>query len=118
MLTWLDAVSKASVAPEERWATISGCRMRYLQCGSGPPLLLIHGLLGYSFSWRENFAAMAERSTVYAPDLLGCGYSDRPENIDCGVQACACRLLEFVRQLRIPSLDVLGTSYGGAVAIS
>jgi len=52
--------------------------MRYLSAGSGPPLLLVHGLLGYSFSWRFTIPALAQHATVYAIDLLGTGFSDRP----------------------------------------
>ena len=62
-------------APEagihEHWAEVDGHRMRYLHGGSGPPLLLVHGLLGYSFSWRFNLPVLARRFTVFAPDLLG-----------------------------------------------
>ena len=55
----------------------SEVRMRYLQAGSGPPLLLLHGLLGYSFSWRYNLLPFSQFATVYAPDLPGTGYSER-----------------------------------------
>jgi pimeloyl-ACP methyl ester carboxylesterase len=52
--------------------------MRYLRAGSGPPLVLLHGLMGYSFSWRFAIPALAPLRTCYAPDLLGAGFSDRP----------------------------------------
>ena len=45
--------------PEECWMEIEGARMRYLRAGSGPPLLLVHGLLGYAFSWRYAMPALA-----------------------------------------------------------
>ena len=41
-----------SMPVKECWCVLDGYRMRYLCGGSGPPLLLLHGLLGYSFSWR------------------------------------------------------------------
>jgi pimeloyl-ACP methyl ester carboxylesterase len=91
--------------------------MRYLRCGAGPPLLMIHGLLGYSFSWRLNFKALAERRTVYAPDLVGAGFSERPANLDCTLRANASRLAWFLELLGITNCDVLGTSYGGAIAM-
>jgi len=91
--------------------------MRYLRCGAGPPLLLIHGLLGYSFSWRRNLNALAQRRTVYAPDLLGTGFSERPATLDCTLRANAARLARFLELLGITDCDVLGTSYGGAIAI-
>ena len=91
--------------------------MRYLSCGAGPPLLLIHGLLGYSFSWRLNLKALAQRRTVYAPDLVGAGFSERPAKLDCTLRANASRLARFLELLGVANCDVLGTSYGGAIAI-
>src|SRR5438128_10128197 len=102
----------------EEWRVeVDGARMRYLSCGAGPPLLPIHGLLGYSFSWRLNCNALAQRRTVYAPDLLGTGFSERPATLDCTLRANAGRLARFLDLLGITNCDVLGTSYGGAIAI-
>ena len=44
---------------EECWMDVDGARMRYLRAGSGPPIVLLHGLLGYSFSWRYALPALA-----------------------------------------------------------
>lgn len=101
----------------EHWAELDGYRVRFLHGGSGPPLLLIHGLLGYSFSWRRNLAALAERATVFAPDLLGAGFSQRVPGLDCSMSAIAARLLRFLKGQGIESFDLLGTSHGGAVAM-
>src|SRR5277367_5104311 len=42
----------AATTFEEYWVDLPDGRMRYLKAGSGPPLILVHGLMGYSFSWR------------------------------------------------------------------
>jgi pimeloyl-ACP methyl ester carboxylesterase len=105
---------------EERWITLDdpqGARMRYLCAGSGPALLLVHGLLGYSFSWRFTIPALALRSTVYAIDLLGTGFSDRPRGQNYSLRASAQRLLQFMDKTGVASCDLLGTSHGGAVAM-
>jgi pimeloyl-ACP methyl ester carboxylesterase len=102
---------------EERWTVLDGCRLRYLQAGSGPALLLLHGLLGYSFSWRHALPVLAQRSTVYAVDMPGSGFSDRPATLDCTLRGCAQRLLGFLDSVGVPSCDLLGTSHGGAVAM-
>jgi pimeloyl-ACP methyl ester carboxylesterase len=112
----------AQVAPslgegiEECWMDLDGARMRYLQAGSGPALILLHGLLGYSFSWRYAMPAVAPYRTVYAIDSLGAGFSDRPR-IDHSMRATALRVLQFAENLGISSFDLLGTSRGGAVAM-
>lgn len=103
---------------EECWMDFDGARMRYLRAGSGPPLILLHGLLGYSFSWRYTLPALAPYATVYAPDLLGAGFSDRPRGIDHSMRGTARRVVKFVENLGLGSFDLLGTSRGGAVAMA
>jgi pimeloyl-ACP methyl ester carboxylesterase len=102
---------------EECWMDLDGARMRYLRAGSGPALILLHGLLGYSFSWRYTMPAVAPYATVYAPDMMGAGFSDRPAGLDHSMRGTARRLLRFVARLGISSFDLLGTSHGGAVAM-
>jgi pimeloyl-ACP methyl ester carboxylesterase len=102
---------------EEHWLPLAGGRMRYLKAGSGPALILVHGLLAYSFSWRFTIPALAERATVYAVDNLGAGWSCSPAGMDCCMRATAERLLQFVDALGIREFDLLGTSHGGAVAM-
>ncbi|MGA8489823.1 MAG: alpha/beta hydrolase [Terriglobales bacterium] len=102
---------------EEHWVGPNGARMRYLRAGSGPALLLVHGLLGYSFSWRFAIPTLAQRATVYAVDLLGTGFSDRPPRLDCSFKASAERLLGFMDAVGLSSCDLLGTSHGGAVSM-
>ena len=110
--------SASSEGVEECWMDFDGARMRYLRAGSGPPLILLHGLLAYSFSWRYTMPALAPYATVYAPDLLGAGFSDRPRGIDHSTRATARRVLRFVENLGLASFDLLGTSRGGAVAMA
>jgi pimeloyl-ACP methyl ester carboxylesterase len=102
---------------EACFAEVEGARMRYLRAGSGPPLILVHGLLAYSFSWRFTIPALSPHATVYAVDMLGTGYSDRPRNLDCRLRANAERLLHFADAIGVSRFDLLGTSYGGAVAM-
>lgn len=102
---------------QDHWITLEGARMRYLRAGAGPPLILLHGLLGYSFSWRYAIPALAERATVYAVDMLGVGFSDRPAGLDCCLRSSAERLLGFMDAAGLPSCNLLGTSHGGAVAM-
>jgi pimeloyl-ACP methyl ester carboxylesterase len=91
--------------------------MRYLRAGSGPPLILVHGLMGYSFSWRFTIPALSRYATVFAVDEIGTGFSDRPEKLDCHLRAAAGRLLRFLEVVGVSSFDLLGTSHGGAVAM-
>lgn len=111
--------ASVSIVPEigEHFATVDDLRLRYLRGGTGPPLLLIHGLIGYSFSWRFNLAALAPHATLFAVDLPGMGYSDRCSALDFRLPAAAGRLLRFLDSQKIESADVLGTSHGGGLAM-
>lgn len=91
--------------------------MRYLKAGSGPPLILVHGLMGYAFSWRFTIPALAPHATVYAIDNLGAGLSSILDGTDCSLRATAERLFQFADALGISSFDLLGTSHGGGVAM-
>ncbi len=110
--------SPSGVTPQECWTTIEGHGMRYLRCGSGPPLVLIHGLLGFSFSWRFTLPALAPHFTCYAVDQLGMGYSERVPGLACDFESQARRMAQFMDAVGVASADVIATSHGGAVAIT
>jgi pimeloyl-ACP methyl ester carboxylesterase len=104
-------------ANRESWAVVDGARMRYFRSGSGPALVLVHGLLGYSFSWRFAMPALSPLATVYAIDMLGTGFSDHPVGLDCSLRASAGRLLRFLDAVGVTTCDLMGSSYGGAVVM-
>lgn len=113
----MEVSTPAQYSIQDHWITLDGARMRYLRDGRGPALVLVHGLLGYSFSWRHAIPVFAQRATVHAVDMLGVGFSDRPQRLDCCLQASAERLLRFLDAAAIDSCDLLGTSHGGAVSM-
>jgi pimeloyl-ACP methyl ester carboxylesterase len=80
-------------------------------------LLLIHGLLGYSFSWRFNIDELGKIRSVYAVDLPGTGFSERPKTLNCGMRASAERLWRFADAVGIGTADIVGTSHGGTLAM-
>ncbi len=92
--------------------------MCYLRCGSGPPLILIHGLMAFSFSWRFTLPALAPHFTCYAVDLLGMGHSERVPDLPVDFDSQARRMAQFMDAVSIDSADVIGTSHGGAVAMT
>ena len=106
-----------ATAIEEHWLELRDGRMRYLKAGSGPALILVHGLMGFSFSWRFTIPSVATHATVYAIDNLGAGFSTAREGMDSTVRATAERVLQFAEALGIQDFDLLGTSHGGGVAI-
>jgi pimeloyl-ACP methyl ester carboxylesterase len=105
------------VQVQQHRAEINGQQLKYLQAGSGPPVLLVHGLLGGSFCWRFNIPAFARNRTVLALDLPGFGESDAPRHLDCSMPAQTERLAHLLDHLAFNQVDIVGSSWGGAVAI-
>ena len=103
---------------EDCTAVIDGVRWRYLHAGSGPVLLLVHGFMGYSFSWRFVMRELARHYSVYAVDLPGCGFSERNEALPGTLVSDATGLLNFIDHMGIEQFDVVGTSRGGGLSIA
>ena len=70
----------ATTAGEYKRAEVNGIRIYYRRAGEGPPVVLLHGFPETSYAWRKVMPALAKHFTVVAPDLRGCGASDRPES--------------------------------------
>ena len=59
---------------------VNGIQLYYITAGSGEPVVLLHGFPETSYAWRKIIPALSTRFTVIAPDLRGCGDSDRPNS--------------------------------------
>jgi pimeloyl-ACP methyl ester carboxylesterase len=116
-LTTNSDLTNSDLTIEECSISLGGARMRYLRAGSGPPLILVHGLMGHSFSWRLAMPVFARNFTVYAVDMLGAGYSDRPSRLDHSLRANAQRLLDFLDAAAVDSCRLLGSSRGGGIVM-
>jgi pimeloyl-ACP methyl ester carboxylesterase len=88
----------------------------YRAAGSGPLLVLIHGMAGSSLTWRFVAPALARRFTVIAPDLLGHGESAKPHT-EYSVSAHANVLRDLLAALGHDRATVVGQSFGGGVAM-
>jgi pimeloyl-ACP methyl ester carboxylesterase len=91
-------------------------RVVYRRLGEGPPLLLVHGLMTSGYSFRYVIAELAKRFTVYVPDLVGMGDSDKPD-ASYDARSLALWIADFQRALGIRGCDVIGNSLGGYLAM-
>ena len=103
-------------APTLQFRTIHGYKRAYRIAGSGPAILLIHGIGDNSTTWNAIQAKLAQRFTVIAPDLLGHGQSDKPR-ADYSVAAYANGMRDLLSVLEIERVTVVGHSLGGGVAM-
>jgi 2-hydroxy-6-oxonona-2,4-dienedioate hydrolase len=95
-----------------------GVRTRLLQAGAGPALLLVHGLGTTADRWLRNIDALAKQHAVYAPDLLGAGFSADPPERAPPPQAQHVEHLEALADaLGLGEYAVIGSSYGGLLAV-
>jgi pimeloyl-ACP methyl ester carboxylesterase len=104
------------VTPTLQFRTIHGYRRAFRIAGSGPVLLLIHGIGDNSTAWHTVHSKLAQRFTVIAPDLLGHGQSDKPR-ADYSVAAYANGMRDLLSVLDIEKATVVGHSLGGGVAM-
>ena len=95
---------------------IHGRRIAYSSEGTGPVLLLIHGMAGSSDTWRAMIPALAKKYRVVAPDLLGHGRSDKPRG-DYSLGAFAVWLRDLLDELGVTRATIVGQSLGGGVAM-
>jgi pimeloyl-ACP methyl ester carboxylesterase len=96
--------------------TIHGHRVAYRMAGSGPPLVLIHGITSSSQVWELVGPQLARHHTVLAPDLLGHGQSAKPRG-DYSMGAFASGIRDLVLGLDLDRVTVVGHSLGGGVAM-
>ena len=101
-------------------ADAGGIKTNYLEAGSGPPVVLIHGsgpgVTAYA-NWRLVIPALAERFRVIAPDLVGFGFTDRPSDVTFGLQTWADQTLALMDSLDLQQASLVGNSFGGSIAL-
>ena len=98
------------------FAEIDGVSTRYFAGGSGPPLVLVHGLGGAATNWTELAPLLAKRRRVLVPDLPGHGRSDRLARVE-GLGSFALRLAALLEQEASTPAALVGHSMGGLVAL-
>lgn len=101
---------------EREHLTLHGHEIALRRAGSGPVLLLVHGMAGSSETWDPVFDDLAATHTVIAPDLLGHGTSAKPRG-DYSLGAYASTLRDVVLALGHERVTIVGQSLGGGIAM-
>lgn len=94
---------------------IFGQKIHYIEAGSGPDVLLLHGLGGDATNWEFTVPALASKYHVWAPDQIGFGASDKPM-INYRVQTLVDFLEAFCQKVGIDKATLVGNSLGGWTA--
>lgn len=106
----------AAFKPEHQYLNVDGHRIAYLECGEGPPVILLHGIPTSSLLWRNIIPELANGRRVVAPDMLNFGKSDKPRDADVSIQAQSRVLMGLMDALGIRRADIVAHDIAGGVA--
>ncbi|WP_455389424.1 alpha/beta fold hydrolase [Petrachloros mirabilis] len=95
---------------------VKGQTMAYLDLGTGPPVILIHGFGGSMWQWEHQQAALSTSMRLITPDLIGSGLSDKPD-IEYRPEEMLDYFVSFMDALQIPQAVLVGNSMGAGLAI-
>jgi pimeloyl-ACP methyl ester carboxylesterase len=99
------------------FTSINGLNIHVLVAGNGIPVVLIHGFMGMAYDWRFNIQELGKYFSVYALDLPGFGYSDKPLSFDYTSNGYAEFIASFLDTYRIEQAVLVGNSMGGQIAL-
>ncbi len=120
-VNWENVSHKVIHSERSHFVNVDGARVHYQEFGEAtkPTLILIHGYTASVFVWKTVAPMLADAGfRVIAVDLLGFGYSEKPAWFDYTIQSQARMVSRFMNRLGIGRATLVGSSYGGAVAMS
>ena len=102
-------------------AEAAGITTNYLTAGDGKPVLLLHGsgpgVTAYA-NWRLTIPALSQHLRVIAPDLVGFGFTERPEGVSYDMDTWVGQAIGLLDALDIERAHLVGNSFGGALALA
>jgi len=98
-----------------------GIATNYHDEGTGAPVILIHGsgpgVTAWA-NWRGVIPELSKTFRVVAPDILGFGFTERPDGVQYGMEVWTRHLVDFLDALELDRVSIVGNSFGGALALS
>ncbi len=92
-------------------------RLHYVDEGRGDAILCLHGNPTWSFAWRNLIQDMRDEFRIIAPDHLGCGFSDKPQDAGYRLEDRIDHLESLVRTLDLPRFHLVLHDWGGAIGM-
>ncbi|MBP5182220.1 MAG: alpha/beta fold hydrolase [Lentisphaeria bacterium] len=96
---------------------VDNWHVHYADEGEGEIVMLFHACPQWSFSFRRLISSLSRKYRVIAPDLLGFGLSDKPEDFDYMLNSYILILEEFIQNLGLTRINIVGHGWGGTVAM-
>jgi pimeloyl-ACP methyl ester carboxylesterase len=112
----VDAVyGQAQEQPTDKTIAVFGQAIHYFDLGSGPVVVLVHGLGSRKEDWLPVLEPLAQKYRLLVPDQIGFGKSEKPL-LDYSVQTYVDFLNEFLRELKVERTSLVGESLGGWIS--
>lgn len=113
-------VTAPSVPVTHRDAVVNGVRLHYVEAGSGPLVVLLHGFPEFWYSWRYQIPALAAAGyRVVAPDMRGYNTSEKPAGVRAyAIESLTDDVAALIDHLQEQRAVVVGHDWGGGVAWS
>jgi len=89
----------------------------YVDEGAGEPVILIHGIPTWSYLWHRLIPVLSEQNRVFAPDLIGFGYSDKSDNFDRSIARQTEMIDALMEKMGIEQANIVAHDIGGGVAL-
>ncbi len=105
----------AAGQPPDKTIAVFGQSIHYWDVGSGPVVVLLHGLGSRKEDWMPVLEPLSQKHRLLVPDQIGFGRSDKPL-LDYNIQTYVDFLSEFLRELKVEKASLVGESLGGWIA--
>lgn len=108
------------IEANRKYVTAASHNTAYFECGSGEPLLLLHGsgpgVSGWT-NWNGVMDELGEQFHVYVPDIAGFGFTEFKEGTQYDIKFWVNHLVEFMDAMGIDKASLVGNSFGGAMGL-
>ena len=100
---------------KENFLKIGELKMHFVNEGSGDPILMLHGNPTWSFFYRNLIKEFSPHHQVIAPDHIGCGLSDKPQNFEYILENHIQNIEKLVDHLSLKNITLIVHDWGGAI---
>jgi pimeloyl-ACP methyl ester carboxylesterase len=103
-----------------RFIAAGGINTHFHEVGDGPPLLMLHGSgpgVSAWANWQRAILPLSETSRVLAPDIVGFGLTERPEDIRYSLRSWTDHVWAFLDAVGVDEVSIVGNSLGGRIAL-
>lgn len=102
---------------KSNYLTIDGNKLHYLDEGSGPVIVMVHGNPTWSYYFRHLVKSLSSSYRVIVPDHMGCGLSDKPQKYDYILKNHITNISKLIDHLELSSLSMVVHDWGGAIGM-